>query len=788
MFAKNREDVILHKIFKHPVTLSKMSQKLPKEPLQVLVIEPSEEFAMSLANRLHGLSGYETTWLAVPDAMAAREAMAERDFQAVLAGLPMPMPHDTQPADLVPLFSQLPVLGFSDTGSSLFLHQSLEKNVVLVLPKARLDNFLLEQGLRAALDRAEMCRRLDVAQGGLLTLQQRFKNIMADTPCGMVVVDSAGLIRFVNSSAEELLGAPAGELLGHGFPHPVMPGQVIDVDLRTRGGARKVVEVRTVYSGWDDGEQVCLATLRDVTARKALEIELTRTKEAAEAANMAKSRFLANMSHEIRTPMNGILGMTELLLTTSLDQTQREYLDMVMQSASSLTDILNDILDFSKIESGILELEEMPFDLRDTVRSSMRIFSALAMKKGLALSHEVAGDVPDLVQGDAGRLRQIMVNLVGNAVKFTGQGMVRLQVELAGDAYLPARPGKVNLLFTVRDTGPGIAADKLGAIFETFSQGDNSPSRKHYGTGLGLAICKNLVERMHGRIWVESQTGAGSEFSFVLGLTAVEPASPAVEVPPAPNKVVLKPLKVLLVEDNLINQMFATEILEQNGHEVTAVTNGLEALEALGRHQVDVVLMDIQMPEMDGLEATRRIRSGQVPGAPLDIPIIAITAHALKGDRERFLNSGMDGYLSKPMSSEDIQGVLGEVLKSRGSGAVQEAEAPSYILNEQWLLEKARGNKKFLKKLFSVFLEQQPGKIEEMRQALETGDLKQSTFMAHTLKGGAATMGAESLRESAFALEKASRAGDVDLARQEMDKLTGQFELTMKAIRAFMAR
>ncbi|MBI4804700.1 MAG: response regulator [Desulfovibrio sp.] len=753
-------------------------------PLRLLIIDQAPDFTLSLANRLHGLSGFETTWRTASSVADAWEAIALESFDVILAGLPLPAPHGADPGELATVFSDLPVVGFSDSGSHLFLHSSLSENVVMVLPKSKLDNMLLEQSILCALGRAKLCRQLASAQASLVSTEKRFQNIIANNADGIVVVDLDGLIHFANPSAERLFGATAEQLAGEPFGHALIPGGTMEIEVLSRDGVLKTVEMRVVQSRWDTGELVYLASLRDISSRKQLELDLTTMKEAAETANRAKSQFLANMSHEIRTPMNGILGMSELLLASELTRKQRDYLDMVRQSAVSLMEILNDILDFSKIEAGKLELENQVFDLHATIRSAIRIFTALAQNKGLTLNYSIAGDVPKRMRGDPGRLRQIIVNLVGNAVKFTTDGTVQLKAECL------RQPDPHSTLATVRisvsDTGPGIPASKLDTIFESFTQADNSPTRKHYGTGLGLAICKHLVGRMNGDIWVESTEGRGSEFVFEIKLEAMDEGPPA-PLPKPAAKPKLSPLTILLAEDNPINQMFAIEILEQDGHKVIAVGNGVEALATLAEQKVDVVLMDIQMPGMDGLEATRRIRSGDHPGVPKDIPIIAMTAHALKGDRERFLESGMDGYLSKPVGSEEIQAALHQVLMPKNDATSQEDSlAGSSILNEQWLLDKARGNRDFLKKLFAVFVDQQPAKLAEMRQALAEGDLKEVSFMAHTLKGGAATMGAEVLKDRAYELEKASKSGDADLVERELDALQLEMEETVQAMRQFM--
>ncbi len=402
--------------------------------------------------------------------------------------------------------------------------------------------------------------------------------------------------------------------------------------------------------------------------RKMGEEALLEAGRAAQAASRSKSEFLANMSHEIRTPLNGILGMAELTLDSELTAGQRANMEMLRDSGRALLRVLNDILDISKIEAGKLELTEERFLLRQFVRSVAEIFTVEVRRKGIALDWAVDDDVPDGLLGDGGRLRQVLVNLVGNAVKFTDRGAVTVRVSRealpAGGADANAPGAPLALRFSVRDTGCGIPADKQGEIFESFSQVDGSLRRRYQGTGLGLAISRRLAVMMGGGIDVWSEPGRGSRFEFTAVCRVARPSAED-DIPREPSGP--GPLRVLLAEDNMVNMIYARRILERMGHEVVTANSGRTVLEALGRERFDCVLMDIQMPDMDGLEATRRIRESGGGPTPGTVPVVAMTAHAMRGDRERFLAAGMDAYLAKPMEPDQLARALAEVMAGRAA-------------------------------------------------------------------------------------------------------------------------
>jgi PAS domain S-box-containing protein len=502
--------------------------------------------------------------------------------------------------------------------------------------------------------------------------EQRYRLLFERNLAGVFRCSLQGILLEYNDAGARILGYDSGaDLVGRKardiFLDPadkdISDQKMVDhgtasnqeIRVRRKDGSSAWIMANTTMVNGASGTEI-EGTFVDITLLKQAEEQMRLAKEAAEAANRAKSEFLANMSHEIRTPMNGVIGMTDLALDTDLTPEQRDYLATIKNSAGALLEIINDILDFSKIEARKLELERVPFSVEELVRTTVKEFSVQARNKQLSLQCDFLADLPDLSIGDPVRLRQILMNLVGNALKFTHQGEIMVRViRLRDDA----------LQFSVSDTGIGVSPEKQKLIFEAFVQADTSSTRQYGGTGLGLPIVSQLVALMQGRIWLESKPGVGSTFYFTARLGPATALAVTHEIQPREDRTKAEPtrkLQILIADDNPINQRLARNLLAKQGHSAVAVGSGREALVALQQQDFDLVLMDVQMPDMDGFETTKAIRA-QERISKKHLPIVAMTAHAMSGDRERCLAAGMDSYVTKPVDATKLFTAISDPLR-----------------------------------------------------------------------------------------------------------------------------
>ncbi len=499
---------------------------------------------------------------------------------------------------------------------------------------------------------------------------------------------------------------------------------------------------------------------QDITQRIRAEQELMHAKKQTEESAQAKKIFLANMSHEIRTPMNGILGVAALLAKTSLDKEQQNYLGLIQDAANNLLAVVNDILDLEKIEAGKMQLEEIPFNISDKIASTIRSFSFKAEEKGIALScsNQLGSNL--YVEGDPYRLVQVLNNFLGNAVKFTERGHISLSTHIKFD-----KEEWMAIEFIIEDSGIGIPEDKIKAIFNPFVQASSNTTRKYGGTGLGLSICKNLIEMQGGELWVESRLHKGTSFRFILPYKKHETMLPEDKKQTSANYHSLGKRNILVAEDVELNQFLAKHIMQAWGFEVTIADNGRKAVEALEKNNYDLILMDIQMPEMDGISATKYIRQMADTNKAL-IPVIALTANALKGDSDIYLAAGMNDYLSKPFTEESLFNVIKRNLPQRIATAIVAAERPQEAISAgntaslydlTMVRSVSGGDEAFIKKMVQLFIETVPPGLADLQEALAGQQWQKMGKIAHKLKSTIDSMGISALKDEIRLIENNGR-------------------------------
>jgi PAS domain S-box-containing protein len=701
------------------------------------------------------------------------------------------------------------------------------------------------------------------AERNLSATHRRLRALMEALPVGVSFSDDATCQRITgNRVALKQFEVRREDNLSASAPDPAAPGRQVrffhagrqmsdaELPLQRAVAENRVIEPielevelpsgRRWYAAcsgaplWDaDGRVIAgVAVTVDITDQKRMELaiqqaakDLKAAKEAAEAANLAKSQFLANMSHELRTPMNAILGMIDVALPKAIDPTVIDCLQTAKGSADLLLILLNDLLDSAKIESGKLELEAAPFSLRRTLDQITRVLAVRASEKGLRFYCRLPEGIPDAVVGDRIRLQQVLLNLAGNAIKFTERGEVDIVLRTAegkaeglemrdrgsgNDAHATAESQQlipnlqslipssipspsVTLEFAVRDTGIGISPESLARLFKPFAQAEASTARRFGGTGLGLSISKSLVEMMGGRIWVESEPGQGSTFYFTIRLPLAGHLPAEFDAPITIPETPRASLHILLVEDNPANQKLATYVLEDRGHRVELALDGCEAIAMAERDRYDVILMDVQMPGMDGLEATAILRNREPPHE--HVPIIAMTAHAMRGDRERCLAAGMDGYLSKPVKARELIGLVENLAEGKvppaepGKTAADPAEtspsAAPIVFQPALALSRCADNPEMVRKMIQYFLDDVENLLPLMRAALDKGQLVEVGRYGHRMKGTVSYLGAEPAAQAAQRVEQFCERNEGPPA--EVEEAVGVLQRECLALKAALA-
>ncbi len=671
---------------------------------------------------------------------------------------------------------------------------------------------------------------LRVRKQKFLDQQARMAAIVESSNDAIISLDQQHNIRFFNSAAEVIFGFAEGDVQGKPigliFPELELQHFLNPVGLDQTTGSRPVVPIRARQTkgihkrGGDvptevnlsvcevDGEESLTLIARDISERKMLEnqlrqqndelerrvtartIDLERARAEAEKLSQIKSEFLANMSHEIRTPLHAILGMISLLRESALDQEQSLQAETIQNSAQSLLGLINDILDISKIEAGKIVLESVDFNLQTLLESLTNAYKPLAERKGLSFSSESDVQAPLWLHGDMARIRQILTNLIGNAIKFTSKGKVSVICKI-----LDANSGKVDLLFSIKDSGIGISQEQQKNLFQRFKQLDGSLTRRYGGTGLGLAISRQLAELLDGDVSVSSEPNMGSEFTFRVSLPRGKTAKSDFELLTEQQF----EGRVLVVDDVVANQLLASMTLRRFGLAVDVADDGLAALRQLSMFRYDLVFMDMQMPEMDGLEATRKLRSGTVQGADSRVPVVAMTANAMEGDKQRCLEAGMDDYIAKPIDPAALQQVLRHWLKPSQTPPSEVIISTSEALNgsaaivsdvidpQEWnlagMLERVMNDRNLAAKLLRAWLSEWPGMHEKLVKAVRARDAEMIGKQAHAIKGAAANLEALAVKDLAFSLEQAGRDNDLTQVDELLIRLEASQDRFTQAVR-----
>lgn len=740
------------------------------EKIKILIIDDDEVDRATVKRSLKS-AGMEAETFMADSASAGLKLIKEHTFDCLLIDFKLP---DMDGLELLQEIRKInkivPVLLVTSYGDERVAAEAIKMGASDYISKSLLTPESVSHSLRTAIRLARIEQEKSAAEESLKDTQNQLQTIIQNTPIVLWGIDNEGIFNFSAGKGLEFVGIKGNSAIGKSIYDIFKdwPELINNVNRALRGEIRKAATpvngfvFETLYRQTlnDKGEVIGLTGISfDITDRVKSEKALEKARDLAEESVKIKEQFFTNMSHEIRTPMNGIIGLTGVLLKTELNEEQRTYLDAIRTSSERLMVIINDLLDFSKIESGKISLEETNFNLRKVIGENIELLNPKAAERENRLKVIVDAEVPDEVAGDPVRLSQVLTNLIGNAIKFTEKGQIRILVE-----NLNETPEEVTLEFEIQDTGIGIPEDKLSSIFESFTQASNDTTRKYGGTGLGLTISRQLIEMQGGKLNVRSKPGEGSTFSFTLtfkkaiGEKATPKAEEVLDIDPSE----LGELNILLAEDNEINQLLAKKVISDWGFNLDIAANGRIAVDMLKEKDYDVILMDMQMPEMDGYEATVYIRNEMGPKS--NTPIIAFTAHATKTEIGRCMLAGANAYVSKPLKPNELLSEIYDlVMQEPGAGfkpEIDEAEIDGKINSEDinidlsFLKEMAQGNSAFMEEILTMFINTTPESLAKMKEAIDNQDWDTLKAIAHRLKSSMFLIGIKELEMNMATIEQ----------------------------------